>query len=200
MAGWDFSTVWVAHTNAYPTFIGYEAVDGRNKCKYLAGGFARKMVTTLSGLDHLEGQKVVIVQDGQVSADTLQTVSSGTVTLSVPAAVAHVGLPYTGKIQLLPLNSDGQQVNATKKRTLTDVCFRLFQSLGGKFGKDEDVLYTLAYGEQQPQASPLFTGDFHDVPFEAQIADTWAPWIVQDQPLPFMLLAAVITSDIEEKP
>lgn len=198
---WDFTSLWYERftVSEFPTFEpAPTGVDGLGTCKYLAAGQVRKMVTTISGLDHLEGQSVSIVQDGTVSIDTEQEVIGGVINLTVPAAVVHVGLPYTGKVQFLPLGGDGQTVNETKKRKVYDVVFRLFQSLGGKFGKDEDKLYTLAYDDQLPEASPLFTGDFHDVPFESEVDDDWSPVIVIDTPLPFMLLAAVIRSEIDE--
>src|SRR5258708_40266853 len=95
---WDFETVWVEHTDDYPTFIGWNTpVNGTLVCPYLANGQVRKMVSTLSGLNHLNGQMVSVVQDGRLSGDTLQTVISNAITLSIPAAVVHVGLPYIGK-------------------------------------------------------------------------------------------------------
>lgn len=200
---WDFSTpVWYEQVKDYPTFDPtFSAVDGRLSsgfCAYLAKGQVRKMVTILSGLDHLNGQGVQIVQDGLVSNDSVQTVVGGQIELSVPAAVVHAGLPYIGKIKWLPLGGDSQNVNQTKKRKLSDVVFRLFRSLGGKFGRDEDSLYTMSYDDQI--LDPLFTGDFHDVPLESSVLDVWEPVFVQDTPLPFMLLAAIMTSEIEEKP
>lgn len=55
--------------------------------------------TTISGLDHLEDEEVVVWADGEavVDQDNMLTVSGGSIT--VPQAVTDyvVGLPYTGK-------------------------------------------------------------------------------------------------------
>lgn len=196
---WDFTTpIWYEHvdTEEYPTFDPSAVpVDGRNTCKYLAGGEVRKMVTELAGLDHLEGQLVSIVQDGTVSEDTLQSVVGGEVFLTVPASVVHVGLPYTGKFQMLPLGGDGQTVNETKKRKVFDIVSRIWKSLGGKFGADEDHLYPMDIPDTD---DVLFTGDVHYTPFESSWSENWQPVFVQDDPVPFMILALVLRSEISE--
>lgn len=196
---WDFITTWVEHSDKYPDFLNFIVpVDGENVCTYLAGGQVRKMVTSVSGLDHLNGQLAYVVLDGGgVTAPFIETVASGTIALSVPAAVIHVGLPYQGKVQFLPLGGDGQTVNETKERKVFDIVFRLFQSLGGRFGKDEDNMFPLDYSDLDT-SDVLYTGDFHNIPFESSVENYWTPVFIQDEPLPFMLLAAVIRSEIFE--
>lgn len=166
-------------------------------CAYFKGGQVRKMVNNVTGLTHLEGQTVEVVADGILPSPTQYTVTGGTLVpaLTNKAGVIHVGLPYTGKLKFLPLGGDAQTVNETKDRKVYSVVFRLFESLGGKFGKDEDSLFTLAYDGTE---DPLFTGDFHDVPFESSVDNLWEPVLVCDTPLPFMLLAAVIRSELFE--
>ena len=60
-------------------------------------------VTTISGLEHLEGKEVVALADGG-AIDGL-TVSDGTITLPYPAQSVTVGLPYTFRVELLPLDT-----------------------------------------------------------------------------------------------
>ena len=57
--------------------------------------------TSVTGLDHLEGQTVAILADGNVIAQ--QTVTAGAVTLPNAAAKAHIGLPITASLTTLPL-------------------------------------------------------------------------------------------------
>lgn len=56
--------------------------------------------TTITGLDHLEGETVTALADGSV-VPTL-TVSGGQVSLPVAAAKVHVGLPFEAEIETLP--------------------------------------------------------------------------------------------------
>ena len=55
--------------------------------------------TTISGLDHLEGEQVIVWADGAVIADqsAMLTVSSGSITTTTAVVDYVVGLPYTGK-------------------------------------------------------------------------------------------------------
>lgn len=58
--------------------------------------------TTIRGLWHLEGCDVAVLADGAVVDDL--TVENGSITLPEPASVVHVGLPYVGELQTLPLS------------------------------------------------------------------------------------------------
>jgi hypothetical protein len=59
--------------------------------------------TSITGLDHLEGESVTAQVDG--SDDGVgYTVASGTITLSSPATAAHIGLKYKGRLTTMPLN------------------------------------------------------------------------------------------------
>src|SRR6185437_15071263 len=57
-------------------------------------------ITTVTGLDHLEGQTVSVLADGGV-VDGL-VVSSGSITLPYSASKIHVGLPFTSRAVTLP--------------------------------------------------------------------------------------------------
>lgn len=167
-------------------------------CAYFKGGYVRKMVNNVTGLTHLEGQTVLVVTDGIIPSPAEYEVTGGTLVpaLTNKAAVVHVGLPYVGKIKFLPLGGDGgQNVNETKERKVYDICMRVFNSLGGKFGKDEDHVFPIDF---PPTDEVLFTGDIHDIPFESSWDELWQPVFIQDSPLPFMVLAFVIRSEISE--
>lgn len=171
-------------------------------CPYFAGGFVRKMVTTLSGLSYLNGQAVSIVQDGNVSSNTGQVVSNGAITLSTAAAVVHVGLPYTGTLKLLPLGGDGQTVNQGKERKMYGVVLKVWKSLGGLFGADTLVMLALPIPAVIQTSGyildPTYTGDIQSVPFESKWSTLVQPVLQQTQPLPMTLLSAVIRSEISE--
>lgn len=92
------------------------------------------MATTLSGLDHLEGETVSILTDGNVHPE--ETVSGGEITLDYAAAVVHVGLGYNSDLETLPLNSVNPVIRDNKK-LVTAVNFELEDTRGLFAGRSE---------------------------------------------------------------
>lgn len=95
--------------------------------------------TTLFGLHHLEGETVAVVVDGGVISDGLTgtpvVVAGGKITLVVPAAVAHVGLPYQGILETHNLEIGGESGPAqAKPRNIVEMSIRFLNTLGIKFG------------------------------------------------------------------
>ena len=74
-------------------------VDTSSFTAYTSGGYLHKLVSTISGLSHLEGKEVQIKADGAVHAN--KTVSSGSITLDRSAYNVVVGLPYTTTVATL---------------------------------------------------------------------------------------------------
>jgi hypothetical protein len=183
---------------------GYIPVNGVGVCKYLANGQVRKLVAAVGGLDHLNGQIVNIAADGGVANPSYATVNEGYITLLTPAATVHVGLPYTWTLQFLPLGGDGQTVNQGKDRKLYDVVLRVYKSLGGQFGKDTNQLFPINYKATEninsnTDDNVLYTGDLHGIGFESSVLNYWVPVLTGSQPVPFMLLAAIMRSEINEE-
>ncbi len=61
-------------------------------------------VCTVSGLEHLEGQKVSVLADGNILSDVL--VNNGEISLKVPASKIIAGLPYEFEIETLNLEGE----------------------------------------------------------------------------------------------
>ncbi|MGH1398522.1 MAG: hypothetical protein ACRBCT_04835 [Alphaproteobacteria bacterium] len=149
--------------------------------------------TIWSGLDHLEGQTVSIVADGEVK--TPQIVSSGSITLNEPASTIEVGLPFTHIVEPLP-PSETSAAGGGRKIRLIEAIFRLqdTQSLALDIGRGlADVpLRQLGEDEILDAAPPNFSGD---IPIRAlgwhddMTAPLWR--IEQDDPLAFTLLSVV---------
>jgi len=105
-------------------------------------------VDGVSGLSHLEGEKVAVVIDGAVHADgkdpseyEVVTVTNSAITLvdsdndPVFAAVVHVGLPYEGLLQTQNLELGGRTGPAqTKPRNICELGIRFLNSLGCEYG------------------------------------------------------------------
>ena len=177
-------------------------IDGSAFTAYISGGEVRKMITAITGLDHLEGATVSVMVDGGVpSGQQTFVVVSGGITLLQKAAVVHAGLPYTGKVQLLKLG-DGSPLGTGqgKNRRIYLSTVRVYRSLGMKIGKTLDSLLKIFFkapNDPVGEAPPLYTGDVE------KTLDTW--WskddeiiIMQDQPLPLCILAIILRSEIEE--
>jgi hypothetical protein len=152
----------------------------------------RLSVAELSGLDHLEGSAIQILTDGAVHPP--RTVTGGAVTLDYPATVIQAGLGYTAS--LLPVRFEAGAADGTaqgKKKRISKVTLRLHRSLGCKVGRDAahlDELPFRDYGGLMDTPPPLFTGD-KDVTFRGNYDTAGDVLIVQDQPLPLTVLAAM---------
>lgn len=180
------------------------SINTTNYTPYLSGGQARLMNTTFSGLSYLNGETVSVVADsGLPAAQQTFLVSGGQITLPNPAAVVHIGLPYTGTLQFLQLGEDIQgQTSQTKKRKVYKPVLRMWMSIGGQWGDSMKNLFPIVYPPQNPNVIPssspvLYTGDV-ECSMESFFSTSWAPFLIQNQPLPLMLLAAVLRADIEE--
>jgi chitodextrinase len=170
---------------------------------YLSGGQVRAMNTTFTGLSYLNGEYVSVVTDsGLPAAQQTFLVAGGQITLPNPAAVVHIGLPYTGTLKLLPLGEAIQGMTTqTKKKKVYKIVARVWQSSGGQFGDNLNNLYKQIYNTQTPDvipgsSPPLYTGDI-GLDFESFFAELWQPILVQQVPLPYMLLALVIDTDTQ---
>lgn len=84
--------------------------------------------TTITGLDHLEGETVRVLVDGAVHPP--QVVSSGQITLDAEAEYVVVGLPYDGYIETLDFDAPNgfSGTSMGQIRRITDIVVRLFEA------------------------------------------------------------------------
>ncbi len=145
--------------------------------------------TTISGLNHLEGETVTILADGAAHAD--KTVSSGAITLDRSASKVHVGLGYTSTLRTMRIEGgsvDG--VSQGKVKRIHDVTVRLYQTVGAKVGASAsatDVIPFRSSADSMDQALGLYTGD-KTIEFDNGYDTDGFVTVVQDQPLPLTLL------------
>lgn len=165
-------------------------INTTNYTTYVSGGKARKMVSSVSGLTHLEGQTVSVLADGAVQPN--KVVTSGAVTITPKAAIIHIGLPYNSDGQMLRLEAGSADGTALGKTRRTHrVGFLLHRSLGLQIGTSFDELDTVTFrrtSDPMTRAPALFSGIISesiqaDYDFENQIC--WR----QSQPLPSTILA-----------
>lgn len=145
--------------------------------------------TTITGLDHLEGETVAILADGATHPD--RVVSGGSITMVRPASVVHVGLTYESDLETLNIEAgaaDGTAQGKTKR--IHNVTLRLYKTLGMKYGPSADKLdvKTFRSSADLTNAPPaLFTGDVF-INWNGAYETSGAMYFRQDQPLPFTIL------------
>lgn len=154
--------------------------------------FWARAITTLSGLDHLEGKGVSILADGNV--ETPQIVTGGSVTISTPSAIIHVGLPYRSEMETLEINVPGSETLQDKRKIIKELTLVVEESRGGYVGRaaTAEDLYEIKQRDDSDEYSSiaLFTGKFTQ-----SIQDTYEGrgkiTVVQYDPLPLSVLAVI---------
>lgn len=154
--------------------------------------------TTISGLDHLEGELVAVVCDGAVvydgdpadaRAETFR-VTGGTIAAALPAAnIIHAGLPIRfGDLETLDLDVQGTAVRDKKKRVgslslLLEGSARTFWA-----GPDPAHLVKFKLKPFEGGAGLPFTG-LVELSVPVEYNDTGRVFIRQTDPLPLTVLA-----------
>ena len=153
--------------------------------------------TVLTGLDHLIGETVQVLADGATHPDC--TVSAGgAITLDRAASVVQVGLACPALLETLDIEAGAQDGTAqTRRRRISEVGVRLFQTLGCKVGYiDQDgseVLETVLFRNPTDPidaSPPLFSGD-KVIAFPPRITREARVVVKQDAPLPITVTAIV---------
>ena len=145
--------------------------------------------TSISGLDHLEGEVVSILANG--SSHPNKTVSSGAVSLDFEVTKAHIGLNYNSTLQTMRLEAGGTEGTAQgKTKRIHEAVLRLFRTVGANVGSSETALDRIPFrSSANPMSSslPLFSGD-KEVEFRGGFDTDGFIVVRQDQPLPMTIL------------
>lgn len=100
--------------------------------------------SSLSGLDHLEGETVSAIVDGGTTPDVV--ITNGSTTIPQQASVVTVGYKYRGVLEFLNIDLGGQTGPASSKnRNLYKITLDFYNSLGTQFGTDYYELETLTF-------------------------------------------------------
>lgn len=148
--------------------------------------------TTLSGLDHLEGESVDVLSNG--ASLPKETVSGGEITLPSSTTKAHVGYAFRSRAQLLPFEAgaaDGTALGKTRRTHRTGVL--VYRTFGMRIGMNFDEMTEITFrkgNEPMSSAPALKSGVFSetldaDYDTENQIA------IEQYKPYPGTILAVM---------
>ena len=153
--------------------------------------------TTVTSLDHLEGETVQILIDDAVYP--VQKVSSGAITVSLPSTFAsktiEVGLGYKSTIKTMRVEAGAEAGTAQgRKKRYNEVTVRLYNTVGATVNGDQIPFRTSANPLGQP--IPSFTGDkrVSNLGWDREGQVT----VQQTQPLPMTILGitgTLVTSD-----
>lgn len=165
---------------------------------YIENGIVRRYVTTITGLEHLEGQTVQVLADGAVR--TSRQVSGGTVTLNRSAAIIVLGLTYRAILSPIRYDVQGMGGGVIKYKKIKNIetLVQLLDSVGMKYGVSLDRLDILPFrstSDRMDTEVPLFSGKKEvkpssDYTFEEPL------YIVNDQPTPFAVTSLVYRLEV----
>ena len=171
----------------YMSTIEFDAIDD---AWFVQSGleYDSTATTTISGLDHLEGESVQILADGSVHPN--KTVTNGAVTLDRSASHVIAGLGYTATIQTLDLDiANIQQTAQAKVKSIGKASIRFKESVGCQFGDgtttDRIPFRTSAMEMDEPV--DMFSGD-KEVTFPSGYNKNKYIYLYQEQPLPMHVL------------
>jgi hypothetical protein len=161
--------------------------------------YSGSATTTISGLDHLEGQTVSVLANGSTHPD--KTVSGGSITLARSSTKVKVGLKYTSLLQTMRLDAGSQNgTSQSKTKRIFNIAIRLYESIGVEVGPDLSNMEAIPFrssANPMDQAIPVFTGD-KDIEFRGNYETDGFIYVRQTQPLPLTILSLypeLITND-----
>lgn len=121
-------------TNTFElTLLNGTNVDTSGFTAYTSGGKVYKLFNSVSGLDHLEGEEVIVITDG--ASHPAKTVSSGSITLDNYYYNVVVGLSYETKLVTVSIDSNGvgQGQRQKKQQAILRVDRSVIPTLNGSF-------------------------------------------------------------------
>jgi hypothetical protein len=145
--------------------------------------------STVSGLDHVNGETVGIIADGSVEPQ--QTVSGGVVTLSRPFVRVQVGLPVVADAQTLDLEVSDTDSVMGDARQITKVFARVDKSRGLEIGYDEATLEPMSnLYTDLTNAAPAVQSGVVEFIMRSTHSDTGSVLFRQAKGLPATILGA----------
>ena len=150
---------------------------------------------TITGLSHLEGQKVQVLADGYFYNEEEYTVENGQITLPEAVQRAVVGLPYTMTIEQANFdvgNTDTGTIQGRQK-CVTSAILRMIKSYGGSIGPNAQAQNDIIYDTERLELgeSVLYSGDKEVVLGTGGYNVNGRTYIIQNAPYPFTVSAII---------
>jgi hypothetical protein len=179
------------------TTFSLDSTDGSSFVAYVSGGTVRKAVNSVDGLEHLVGETVIMLVDGNVVRG--RTVSSlGVVTLAGSAKGSrwHIGKSYITDVETLDIEAPPSSTRSTlmqhRKVHIYAVTIRFNNSRGLWYGPNSDKLLELKQREFEVYGEPtrLATREY-----EVKLKPNWNSngriFLRQRDPLPLNIVAVI---------
>ena len=135
-------------------------VDGTSFTAYDSGGVAREALTSVVGLDHLEGETVAVVGDGNVLPDAV--VTGGKIIIgTTPYSRIHAGLRYKADFESLGININLKNAATQgRKKEISAITFTFENTRFGSTGPDFNHLYPMKQRTTEAVGQPtrMFSG------------------------------------------
>lgn len=187
----DADSFKLATTSGGATLIQFTetVTDGYVREVDIAAG-----TTTISGLDHLEGRTVKVTSGGNVVAT--ETVSGGSITVLSSVFTYQVGLPYKMKARTMRLSILSQETTfQTRIKRIHETVVRYIRSKFGRAGQECNGIEYLSdldatFSTSSQDVTRLTKGGFSEDAYTV---------ITSDEPVPFTVLATIISFEVEER-
>lgn len=184
------------HISLQDQYTGTD-IDSSAYSTYYDNGVIRKCETTVENLDHLNGETVTILADGNVLPT--QVVSNGSITITNPASRIHIGIGYVSSFESLESNiSTRQGSSQSKKRRVAEVTMRLEETRGLQVGPSATRLkevQEMTASVLPGQPIPWFTGD-KLYTMTGQWSDGGRIYARQVHPLPVTILGLMPSEEV----
>lgn len=169
--------------------------DSLNDSFFVDCGQTFTNVSNITGLNHLAGEQVAVLQDGTPSTGTVA--SDGTLALGASYSKVHVGLPYVAEIETLDLDGVNHTLEGREK-SLVSIGLWFKDSVGpnkiatiteNQITPQDNSIKTLERGlRTESNTSGLFTGKSR-ISVNSGWGDNVRIRLTQDKPLPMHVLA-----------
>ena len=179
-------------TRRYVEYLtNYDYGDSITDAFFVDSGLAYNgsATTSISGLDHLEGETVSILADGSTHPD--KTVSNGAVTLDRSSTKVQIGLAYTSLLQTMRIEAGAAEgVAQGQTKRIHEVTIRLLNSVGVEIGSDLTNMERIPFrssADAMDTAIAPFSGD-KQVEFRGDFETDGFIYVRQTQPLPINII------------
>lgn len=165
----------------------------------ITDGFVREIdvaaeTVTISGLDYLEGETVKVTAGGSVVGT--EVVSNGSITITSSVFTYQVGLSYKMKVRTMRL-SVPQEGNTfqTRIKRIHETVVRYIRSKFGRAGQEYGGVEYLSdldttFSTISQDNTKLTKGGFSEDAYTV---------VTSDEPVPFTVLATIISFEVEER-